>query len=158
MARREEGAYPQRSVTDEQRSHPALSTKTLRATVLFEWGVVGSAITDRCGSAQASPPSPIQKSLVAVPFLLFGQALSNSAKQKTRIDRVDAGRKRLTQAIPGSNSSGLCGGAKRTPRAGEWVSEREWHRSDADRAKRARIRPRRTYHSRSCSGRSDWRS
>jgi hypothetical protein len=75
MARREEGAYPKRSVTDEQRSQSALSTKTLRATVLFEWGVVGSAITDRSGSAQASPPSPIQKPLVAVPFLLFGQAL-----------------------------------------------------------------------------------
>ena len=78
MARREEGAYPKRSVTDEQRSQPALSTKTLRATVLFEWGVVGSAITDRSGSAQASPPSPIQKSLVAVSFLLFGQALSRT--------------------------------------------------------------------------------
>jgi hypothetical protein len=76
MARREEGAYPQRSVTDEQRSQLAISTKTLRATVLLDWGVVGSAITDRSGYALASPPSPNPKSLVAVPFLLFGQALN----------------------------------------------------------------------------------
>ena len=103
MARREEGAYPKRSVTDEQRSQPALSTKTLRATVLFEWGVVGSAITDRSGSAQASPPSPTQKSLVAVPFLFFGQALRMGSKRlssvRCRAQRV-AFPARISQSQP----------------------------------------------------------
>jgi hypothetical protein len=49
--RRGEGAYPQRSVTDEQRSQRAVSAKTLRAAGLLPVAGVGSAVTAHCGDA-----------------------------------------------------------------------------------------------------------
>jgi len=42
MARRDEGAYPQRSVTEEQRSQTAFCPKTLRAAGLLPVAGVGS--------------------------------------------------------------------------------------------------------------------
>jgi hypothetical protein len=74
MARRDEGAYPQWSVTEEQRSQPALFVKTLRATGLFGEAFVGSTVTARCGDAPVSPPRPPLKSLVAGPIPFFRQA------------------------------------------------------------------------------------
>ena len=44
--RREGGAYPQGSVTDEQRSERAVSAKTLRAAGLLPVACVGSATTE----------------------------------------------------------------------------------------------------------------
>jgi len=75
MARREEGAYPQRSVTDEQRSQRVVSPKTLRAAGLLPMACVGSAVTARCGDAPASPPWPPPISLAAGPLWVFGRAL-----------------------------------------------------------------------------------
>ena len=49
MARREEGGYPQRSLTDEQRSQRAVCSKTLRAAGLLCVAGVGSAVTARFG-------------------------------------------------------------------------------------------------------------
>ncbi len=69
----------QRSVTEEQRSQPAFSSKTLRATVLLGWACVGSAVTARCGDAPASPPWPSPKSLVAGPLPIFRRALRGVA-------------------------------------------------------------------------------
>ena len=66
----------QRSVTEEQRSQPALCAKTLRATALLAGAGVGSAVTARWGDAPASPPWPRPKSLVAGPLPIFRQALS----------------------------------------------------------------------------------
>ena len=68
MARREEGAYPQGSVTDEQRSQRAVSAKTLRAAGLLPVACVGSAVAARRGDAPASPPWPPPKSLTAEPL------------------------------------------------------------------------------------------
>src|SRR6185295_20212337 len=65
MARRDEGAYPQRSVTEEQRSQAAFSPKTLRAAGLLSVASVGSVVTARCGDAPPSPPWPQPKSLAA---------------------------------------------------------------------------------------------
>src|SRR6185295_3503598 len=65
MARRDEGAYPQRSVTEEQRSQAALSPKTLRAAGLLSVAGVGSLVTAHCGDAPPSPPWPQPKSLAA---------------------------------------------------------------------------------------------
>jgi len=45
MARRDEGAYPQRSVTEEQRSQTAFCPKTLRAAGLSPVAGVGSFLT-----------------------------------------------------------------------------------------------------------------
>lgn len=56
MARHEEGAYPQRSVTDEQLSQGAVSAKTLQAAGLLLLVCIGSAVTAHCGDAPASPP------------------------------------------------------------------------------------------------------
>ena len=56
--RRKEGAYPQGSVTDEQRSQRAASAKTLRAAGLLQVACVGSAVAARCGDAPASPQDP----------------------------------------------------------------------------------------------------
>ena len=79
MARRDEGADPEWSVTEEAipqaRDQAALSAKTLRATGLLAWAVVGSAVTARFGDAPASPPRPSPKSLVAEPLPIFRQAL-----------------------------------------------------------------------------------
>ena len=75
MARRDEGGYPQRSLTEEQRSQPAFSAKTLRAAGLLPVAFVGSVLTARCGDARTSPPWPQSKSLAAAPFPIFSQAL-----------------------------------------------------------------------------------
>ena len=77
MARRDEGGYPQRSPTKEQRSQPAFSSKTLRAAGLLPVAGVGSAVTARCGDAPASPPWPQPKSLAAGSHAIFRQALSH---------------------------------------------------------------------------------
>ena len=47
MARREEGAYPSGSVTDEPRSQAALGAKTLRAASLLAVSSVGSTVETR---------------------------------------------------------------------------------------------------------------
>lgn len=75
MARREEGAYPQWSVTDEQRSQRAVCLETLRAAVLLAVSCVGSTLTAHFGDAPASPPWPPPKSLAAGPLPVSGQAL-----------------------------------------------------------------------------------
>jgi Putative transposase len=74
--RREEGAYPQRSVTDEQRSQRAVSAKTLRAAGLLPVACVGLAVTAHCGDAPPSPPWPPPKSLAAGPLWVVGRALN----------------------------------------------------------------------------------
>src|SRR5712664_2444123 len=79
MARRDEGAYPQRSVTEEQRSQTAFCPKTLRAAGLLPVAGVGSFLTARCGDARNSPPWPQPKSLAAGPLPIFKQALSIKA-------------------------------------------------------------------------------
>ena len=66
----------QRSVTEEQRSQPAFSAKTLRAAALLGVLFVGSAVTARYGDAPASPPRSRPKSLAAGPHSLFRRALS----------------------------------------------------------------------------------
>src|SRR5260370_728082 len=75
MARRDEGAYPQRSVTEEQRSQTAFCPKTLRAAGLLPVAGVGSFLTARCGDARNSPPWPRPKSLAAGPLRILKQAL-----------------------------------------------------------------------------------
>src|SRR5258708_22041687 len=84
MARRDEGAYPQRSVTEEQRSQAAFSAKTLGAADLSPTARVGSAVTARCGDAPASPPWPPPKSLAAGPHGVFNQALNAHVASMTR--------------------------------------------------------------------------
>jgi len=69
MARRDERAYPQRSVSEEQRSQTAFCAKTLRAAGLLSAACVGSALTARCGDARAEPPWPQSKSLAAGPHV-----------------------------------------------------------------------------------------
>ena len=66
------------AVTEEQRSQPAFSAKTLRAAVLLSAARVGEAVTARCGDAPASPPWPQPKSLAAGPHGIFRQALSRT--------------------------------------------------------------------------------
>src|SRR6266542_4062080 len=75
LARRDEGGYPQRSPTEEQRSQPAFSAKTLWAAGLLSVACVGSALTARCGDARSSPPWPQSKSLAAGPHAILKQAL-----------------------------------------------------------------------------------
>src|SRR6266436_10412469 len=77
MARRDEGAYPQRSVTEEQRSQTAFCPKTLRAAGLLPVAGVGSFLTARCGDARNSPPWPRPNSLAAGLLLISKQALSD---------------------------------------------------------------------------------
>src|SRR6266542_6645484 len=79
MARRDEGGYPQRSLTEEQRSQPAPSAKTLRAAGLLSVACVGSDLTARCGDARSSPPWPQPKSLAAGPHAILKQALRTLA-------------------------------------------------------------------------------
>ena len=76
MTRRDEGRYPQRSLTEEQRSQTAFSSKTLRAAALLALASVSSAVTARCGDAPVSPPWPEPKSLAAGSHAIFRQALS----------------------------------------------------------------------------------
>src|SRR6266436_6337440 len=81
MARREcfrtgTRGYSQRSPTEEQRSQPAFSAKTLRAAGLLSVARVGSDLTARCGDALNSPPWPQPKSLAAAPLVVSKQALS----------------------------------------------------------------------------------
>src|SRR5205823_12322367 len=66
----------QRSVTEEQRSQAAFSTKTLRAAALLTPAGVGSPVTARCGDAPDSPPWPPSKSLAAGPHAILKHALS----------------------------------------------------------------------------------
>jgi hypothetical protein len=75
MARRNEGASPQRAVIEEQRSQTAVCAKTPRAAVLLAAAGVGSALTARCGDAPTSPPWPQPKSLAAGPLGVFKLAL-----------------------------------------------------------------------------------
>src|SRR5687767_2817791 len=52
--RRDEGAYPQRSVTEEQRRPGQKSEATLRARALWAVWRRCSLLTDRCGYARRS--------------------------------------------------------------------------------------------------------
>src|SRR5271169_227087 len=63
------------SSTEEQRSQPAVCSKTLRAAGLSAVGRVGSLVTARSGDASHSPPCPHPKSLAAAPLAIFRQAL-----------------------------------------------------------------------------------
>src|SRR6266542_1375154 len=67
------------AVTEEQRSQPAFSAKTLRAAGLLAAASVGSAVTARCGDAPTSPPWLQPKSFAAGPHGIFRQALSGFA-------------------------------------------------------------------------------
>jgi len=60
----------------EQRSQPAVCSKTLRAADLLAVGGVGSVVTARSGDAPPSPPCPQPKSLAAAPLAILRQALS----------------------------------------------------------------------------------
>src|SRR5262245_50303838 len=71
---------PGGSSTEEQRSQPAFSAKTLRAAGLLAVACVGPTVTARCGDAPASPPWPRPKSLAAAPFRIFRQALRDRAE------------------------------------------------------------------------------
>src|SRR6266571_2377227 len=96
MARRNEGAYPQRSVTEEQRSQAAFSAKTLRAADLLPTAGVGSAVTARYGDAPASPPRPSPKSLAAGPHGVFKQALcAELADEITPFGGMPSGHERV---------------------------------------------------------------
>jgi len=64
------------SSTEEQRSQPAIITKTLRAAWLLVWGFVVTGVTARCGDAPPVPPRPKPKSPAAAPIEIFRQALS----------------------------------------------------------------------------------
>ena len=64
------------SSTEEQRSQPALCSKTLRAAGLLPVGRVGSVVTAHYGDAPPSPPCPQPKSLAAAPLAIFRQALN----------------------------------------------------------------------------------
>src|SRR5437879_6320980 len=63
MARRDEGAYPQRSVTEEQRSQPALGAKTLRAAGLSAPAFVARSLQTTAGMlvARASAGAKIPR-------------------------------------------------------------------------------------------------
>ena len=63
------------AVTEEQRSQPAFSAKTLRAAGLLPAASVGSAVTARCEDAPTSPPWLQPKSLAAGLYGIFRQAL-----------------------------------------------------------------------------------
>src|SRR5271154_5405483 len=63
------------SSTEEQRSQPAVCSKTLRAAGLLAVGRVGSVVTAHFGDAPPSPPRPHKKSLAAAPLAIFRQAL-----------------------------------------------------------------------------------
>ena len=89
MARRDERAYPNGSVSEEQRRQTGFAAKTLppssrraglrrtsRAARLLPVARVGSALPARSGDAQASPPWPPAKSTAAGPLSIFRQALS----------------------------------------------------------------------------------
>src|SRR5687768_14963707 len=71
---------PGGSSTEEQRSQPAFSAKTLRVAGLLSAACVGSDLTARCGDACAraeapSPPWPRPKSLATGPHAISKQAL-----------------------------------------------------------------------------------
>src|SRR5690606_19063746 len=89
MTRRDKGGYPQRSLTEEQRSQPAFSSKTLRAAGLLSVACVGSAVTARCGDVPASPPWPQPKSLAAGPRAIFRQALKTKRPRKRAAEQPD---------------------------------------------------------------------
>jgi hypothetical protein len=80
---------PKGSVTEEQRSQPAFSAKTLRAAVLLGVLFVGSAVTARCGDAPASPPRSRPKSLAAGPHSLFRRALRRDTWPACQTQRGD---------------------------------------------------------------------
>jgi hypothetical protein len=63
------------SSTEEQRSQPAVCSKTLRAAGLLSVGRVGSVVTAHYGDAPPSPPCPQPKSLAAAPLAIFRQTL-----------------------------------------------------------------------------------
>ena len=73
---------PSGSSTEEQRSQPAFTAKTRRASDLLSSASVGSVLTARCGDAPwpvrhgPSPPWHTPKSLSAGPLGIFRQALS----------------------------------------------------------------------------------
>jgi len=81
LARREERAYPQWSVSDEQRRQSGFYARTLppslklqrtgRAADLLPVACVGSALTARVGDARALPPRPQPKSPAAGPPFNF---------------------------------------------------------------------------------------
>ena len=71
LARREERAYPQWSVSDEQRRQSGFYARTLRAAGLLPVAFVGSALTARVGDARALPPWPQPKSPAAGPAFNF---------------------------------------------------------------------------------------
>ena len=85
---------PGESSTEELRSQPAFSAKTLRAAGLLTVASVGPVVTARCGvvptasPARTSPPWPPPKFRAAAPLGVFNLALSQqrscSRKHPTR--------------------------------------------------------------------------
>ena len=71
MARSDEGTYPQRSMTEEQRSQTVFCAKTLWAAVLLPWAGVDSVVTARFGDVPTSSPCPQPKSLAVESFVAF---------------------------------------------------------------------------------------
>ncbi len=80
MARREEEADPQRSVSDKQRRQRALPSQTLLAAGLSGLDCVGSGGTDRRRSAPllTALPNPEFTSRRTLP--IFRQALSEGSR------------------------------------------------------------------------------
>jgi len=78
LARREEGADPQRSVTDKQRRQRALPSQTLRAAGLSGLDCVGSGGTDRRRSAPplTALPNPEFPSRRTPPHFQTGSKLT----------------------------------------------------------------------------------
>ncbi len=91
LARREEGADPQRSVTDKQRRQRALPSQTLRAAGLSGLDCVGSGGTDRRKSAPplTALPNPEFPSRRTPPHFqtgsqgIFSSAASDQIQEST---------------------------------------------------------------------------
>src|SRR5687768_8006633 len=104
--RRDEGAYPQRSVTEEQRRPGQKSEATLRARALWAVWRRCSLLTDRCGYARRSRLAIQPKALSRGAHGYFNRLLKLIARRaapapitkqgRTRRQETDTGRLRHT--------------------------------------------------------------
>jgi hypothetical protein len=92
LARREEEADPQRSVTDKQRRQRTLPSQTLRAAggVFPGWTALVRAEQTAGGLPRRSPPCPTQNSPAAEPLPIFRQALGIPGSVVGRMLRTEA--------------------------------------------------------------------
>ncbi len=90
MARRDEGGYPQRSPTEEQRSQTPFSSETLRAAGLLSVACVGSAVTARCGESpvRLAPPAWPALATAKIPRRRIPRNFQTGSEAR----RVDGGR------------------------------------------------------------------